>query len=128
MAGVDPGAEAEAGIEPGSEVRDLKADATSLSHLMTHFPKNLHRIACQRAKMTAAPARKIYRPAPEAQAFGEMLRLTRSSSMSMMKRLGVSMPVSLSSIEAPDGLIATRSLISQRTKRCGPSETSLAQR
>ena len=54
--GANPGAEI--GVEPGSEVRDLKADATLLSHLMTHFPKNPHCTACQRAKMTTAPARK----------------------------------------------------------------------
>jgi len=37
--GANPGAEDEAGIEPGSDIRDLKKGAASLTHLMTHFPK-----------------------------------------------------------------------------------------
>ena len=67
--GADPGEEI--GVEPGSEIRDLKAEAISVSHLMTHFPKNPHCTACQRAKMTTAPARKTYRPEPDPQVFGE---------------------------------------------------------
>ena len=35
--------------------RDLKAEAKSLKHLMTHMPKNPHCSSCQRAKMTAKP-------------------------------------------------------------------------
>ena len=43
-----------------TDVRNLKAEATSLRHLMTHFPKNPHCSACMRAKMCAksAPVRK----------------------------------------------------------------------
>ena len=69
--GVVPDEVEEAGVDPGQEVRDLKVEATSLKHLMTHFPKNPHCTACQRAKMTTTPARKTYRPGPEPQAFGE---------------------------------------------------------
>ena len=35
--------------------RDLKAEAKSLKHLMTHEPKNPHCAACQQAKMQAKP-------------------------------------------------------------------------
>ena len=38
--GVIPDEVDEAGVDPGHEARDLKAEATSLKHLMTHFPKN----------------------------------------------------------------------------------------
>ena len=31
--------------------RDLKAEATSLRHLLTHLPKNPHCVSCQQAKM-----------------------------------------------------------------------------
>ena len=71
MVGADPGVDDEAGIEPGNDIRDLRKEAVSLTHLMTHFPKNPYCTACQRAKMTTAPARKTYRPEPEDQAFGE---------------------------------------------------------
>ena len=47
--------EAEDEIEPppaeGRERRDLKAEATSLRHLLTHLPKNPYCVSCQQAKM-----------------------------------------------------------------------------
>ena len=39
-----------------TDVRNLKAEANKLIHLMTHFPKNPHRSACMRAKMCAKNA------------------------------------------------------------------------
>ena len=43
-----------------TDVRNLKAEATSLRHLMTQLPKNPHCSACMRAKTSAknAPVRK----------------------------------------------------------------------
>ncbi len=47
--------EAEDEIEPplaeGRERRDLKAEATSVRHLLTHLPKNPYCVSCQHAKM-----------------------------------------------------------------------------
>ena len=47
--------EAEEEFEPpaveGGGRRDLKAQATSLRHLLTHLPKNPHCVSCQQAKM-----------------------------------------------------------------------------
>eukprot|EP00972_Heterocapsa_arctica_P073342 10831532-Heterocapsa_arctica.AAC.1 len=43
--------------EPKSD-RDLKADALSREHLLTHIPKNVWCKACQRAKMNAKRARR----------------------------------------------------------------------
>ena len=41
-----------------SEVRDLKKEAVSLNHLMTHRRKNPYCASCQRAKHQAKPARR----------------------------------------------------------------------
>ena len=43
------------------DVRDLKAEALSIGHLMTHNPQKPDCSSCQRAKMQAKPAprRKI---------------------------------------------------------------------
>ena len=38
------------------DVRDLKVEALSIGHLMTHNPKNPYCSSCQRAKMQAKPA------------------------------------------------------------------------
>jgi len=38
--------------------RDLKAEAVSIEHLMTHLPKNPHCTSCQRSKMQRKPCRR----------------------------------------------------------------------
>ena len=43
--------------------RDLKAEAKSPHHLLTHMPMNPYCEACQRAKMQRAPARRQDPPA-----------------------------------------------------------------
>ena len=50
----------EAPLLPG-EGRDLKAEAASIAHLMTHMPNNPHCPACQRAKIQMKPARSLHR-------------------------------------------------------------------
>jgi hypothetical protein len=57
------------------DVRDLKAEAVSISHLMTHNPKNIHCSSCQRAKMQlkAAPRRKDKKPEDAPTVFGEQV-------------------------------------------------------
>ena len=57
-----------------TDVRNLKAEATSLRHLMTHFPKNPHYSACMRANMCAknAPVRK-HDPDEAPSKFGEQV-------------------------------------------------------
>jgi hypothetical protein len=60
--------------EPAPEGRDLKAEALSLAHLMTHMPKNPHCEACQRAKITTKPARRLHREAgARPKEFGELI-------------------------------------------------------
>ena len=68
------------GVEGGDllkreDVRDLKAEALSISHLMTHNPKNPHCSSCQRAKMQAKPAprRKNKHPEDAPTVFGEQV-------------------------------------------------------
>jgi hypothetical protein len=71
----------DAGVEPsevlGAEAvatRDLKAEAVSLQHLMTHTPKNPHCAVCQRAKMQRAPCRrKKWFKGPKPETFGDQV-------------------------------------------------------
>ena len=63
--------------------RDLKAEAKSLKHLMTHEPKNPHCAACQQAKMQAKPTpdrskRPGGDPNPEAKVFGDCITADHS--------------------------------------------------
>ena len=57
-----------------TDVRNLKAEAKILRHLMTHFPKIPHCSACMRAKMCAnnAPVRK-HDPDEAPSKFGEQV-------------------------------------------------------
>ena len=63
--------------------RDLKAEAKSRKHLMTHEPKNPHCAACQQAKMQAKPTpdrskRPGGDPNPEAKVFGNCITADHS--------------------------------------------------
>ena len=54
--------------------RDLKAEAASLEHMMTHTPFNGHCPSCVRAKMVRKPARKInHDPASAPKKFGDLV-------------------------------------------------------
>ena len=53
---VAPAEEAEAPEVLMTKNEKLKEDATSISHMMTHVPKNPFCITCQRSKMQAKPA------------------------------------------------------------------------
>jgi hypothetical protein len=56
------------------EGRDLKAEAVSVAHLMTHMPKNPHCHACQTAKIQAKPAPRRTRPdEARPKEFGELV-------------------------------------------------------
>ena len=56
------------------DVRDLKAEALSIGHLMTHNPKNPYCSSCQRAKMKAKPApRRKRNPEDAPKVFGEQV-------------------------------------------------------
>ena len=46
------------GVLPGKRERDLKAEAVSVTHLMTHTPKNPYCAACQRSKVQRKPCRR----------------------------------------------------------------------
>ena len=53
---------------------DLAEQAVSLRHLLTHEPKNPHCPTCQRAKMTAKPARRTRRHSgPPPVKFGDLI-------------------------------------------------------
>ena len=43
---------------PEKSERDLKAEAVSVTHLMTHTPKNPYCSACQRSKVQRKPCRR----------------------------------------------------------------------
>ena len=54
--------------------RDLKAEAVSLGHMMTHTPYNVHCPSCVRAKMLRQPARRvIHDPAAMPKKFDDLL-------------------------------------------------------
>ena len=54
--------------------RDLRAEAASLEHLMTHTPFNGHCPSCVRAKMVRKPARRVNRdPASTPKKFGDLV-------------------------------------------------------
>ena len=54
--------------------RDLKAEAISLEHMMTHTPFNGHCPSCVRAKMVRKPARRIDQdPALAPKKFGDLV-------------------------------------------------------
>ena len=64
--------------------RDLKAEATSITHLLTHTPRNPYCEACKRAKMTRKPARTIHRNPDELPTkFGELVNADYIVSQSM---------------------------------------------
>ena len=48
----------EAGAPEARPDRDLKAEAESIMHIMTHTPKNPHCAACQRSKVQRKPCRR----------------------------------------------------------------------
>ena len=48
-------------VKRDREPRDLKAEAVSLEHLLTHTPRNPYCDACRIAKATRRPARRLYR-------------------------------------------------------------------
>ena len=54
-------------------VRDLKAEAVSREHLMTHMPKNKWCPACQRAKMQHKACRKGSSLGPVPESFGDQV-------------------------------------------------------
>ena len=53
--------------------RDLREEATSLSHLMTHMSKSVWRPSCQRAKMQQKPHRRGASLGPPPEHFGEQV-------------------------------------------------------
>jgi hypothetical protein len=63
-------AEQEEGDPPG---RDLKAEAVSREHLMTHMPKNKWCPACQRAKMQHKACRRGSTLGPVPESFGDQV-------------------------------------------------------
>jgi hypothetical protein len=56
-----------------SSMRDLKAEAVSREHLMTHMPKNKYCPACQRAKMQHKPCRSGSSLGPAPESFGDQV-------------------------------------------------------
>ena len=54
--------------------RDLKTEAMSLEHVMTHTPYNVHCPSCVRAKMLRRPARRVvHDPAAMPKKFGDLV-------------------------------------------------------
>ena len=54
--------------------RDLKMEAVSLEHAMTHAPFNVHCPSCVRAKMLRRPARRVvHDPAATPKKFGDLV-------------------------------------------------------
>ena len=54
--------------------RNLKAEAVSLEHMMTHTPYNVHCPSCVRAKMLRRPARRVvHDPAAMPKKFGDLV-------------------------------------------------------
>ena len=53
--------------------RDLRAEAVSREHLMTHMPKNKYCPACQRAKMQHKPCRSGSSLGPVPESFGDQV-------------------------------------------------------
>ena len=54
--------------------RDLKAEAVSLEHMMTHTPYNVHCPSCVRAKMLRRLARRVvHDPAAMPNKFGDLV-------------------------------------------------------
>ena len=54
--------------------RDLKTEAVSLEHVMTHTPYNVHCPSCVRAKMLRRPARRVvHDPAAMPNKFGDLV-------------------------------------------------------
>ncbi len=59
------------GEEEDQPIRDLRKEAKSLQHLMTHMPKNKYCRACQRAEMQEKPCRQQSGLGPPPTYFGE---------------------------------------------------------
>lgn len=62
--------------EDSTNYRDLKAEANSISHLLTHLPKNPHCIWCQRAKTIAKKKNKQGKPSViKSEKFGDVITM-----------------------------------------------------
>ncbi|MCP4242093.1 MAG: hypothetical protein GY772_16170, partial [bacterium] len=72
LAEVEPVRQEEPEEEEEKKKRDLKVEALSREHLMTHLPKNPWCPACQRAKLQRAPCAR-QPPSGEPKAFGDVV-------------------------------------------------------